>query len=46
MEIRLTQLGPKHVDVAASYNNLGNLYRSAGDFQQTKDNHVRALNIR
>ncbi|XP_066020688.1 uncharacterized protein [Pocillopora verrucosa] len=38
-------LGPEHVDVAASYNNLGTVCRSLGDFRQAKDNHALALNI-
>ena len=32
LDILLKQLGPEHVDVAASYNNLGTVYSSLGDF--------------
>ena len=46
LNIRLKQLGPDHVDVAASYDNLGTVYSDLGDFQQAKDNHTRALDIR
>ena len=31
--------------MAASYNNLGTVYSDLGDFQRTKDNHARALEI-
>ena len=34
LDILLKQLGPEHVDVAASYNNLGTVCSSLGDFQQ------------
>ena len=30
----------------SSYDNLGTVYRSLGDFQQVKDSHARALDIR
>ena len=42
----MKQLGPKHIDVAASYNNLGTVYRNLSDLQKAKHNHVRALDIR
>ena len=41
----MKQLGPEHVNVAASYNNLGIVYGGVDDFQQAKDNHAHALNI-
>ena len=44
--IRLKQLGPKHVDVAESYNNLRALHRDLGDLQQAKECHNRELTIR
>ena len=44
--IRLKKLGPKHVDVAESYNNLGALHRDLGDLQQAKECHNRELTIR
>ena len=46
LKIPLKQLGPDHVDVAASNDNLGTVYSDLGDFQQAKDNHTRALDIR
>ena len=46
LDIRVKQLGPKHIDVAASYNNLGTVYRNLSDLQKAKHNHVRALDIR
>ena len=45
LNIRLKQLGPDHVDVAASYDNLGTVYSDLDDFQQAKDNRTRALDI-
>ena len=41
----LKKLGPEHVDVAASYNNLGVVHRQLGDLNQAKDYHDRALAI-
>ena len=46
LDIRLKQLGPEHVHVATSYNNLGIVYTNQGDFHQAKDSHARALVIR
>ena len=46
MDICLKQLGPEHVDVASSCNNLGTVNRKLGDFQQAKDYYARALDIR
>ena len=46
MEIRIKALGPTHVDVGASYNNLGLLYQDMVEFEQAKDYHPRALEIR
>ena len=46
LDIRLKQLGPEHVHVATSYDNLGTVYTNQGDFhQQAKDNCARALHI-
>ncbi|KAJ7377680.1 hypothetical protein OS493_027759 [Desmophyllum pertusum] len=42
----LQQLGPEHVDVAATYGNLGSVHQALGDFEQAKDYHHRALEIR
>ena len=38
LDIRLKQLGPEHVDVVASYNNLGIVYSGLGDFLEAKLN--------
>ena len=38
--------GPWHIDVATSYNNLGNVYSGLGDFRQAKDCLARTLDIR
>ncbi len=46
LEIRKEQLGSNHVDVAASYNNLGNVYRKTGEFAKAKDYYERALEVR
>ena len=35
-----------HVDVASSYNNLGNVQRDLGDLEQAKEQYDRALTIR
>ena len=39
------KLGPKHVDVAASYNYLGLVHNQLGDLRQAKDFHKRGLDI-
>nr|XP_058960257.1 uncharacterized protein LOC131787183 [Pocillopora verrucosa] len=46
LEIQMKQLGPEHVDVATSYNNLGNLHSDLGDTDEAKDCYKRALEIR
>ena len=46
LEIRIKELGPTHVDVGSSYNNLGNVCQRMGDLEQAKDYHQRALEIR
>ncbi|XP_022810600.1 kinesin light chain-like, partial [Stylophora pistillata] len=51
LEIRLKKLGPDHVDVAgsynnlASYNNLGNLHSNLDKTDQAKDYYNHALEI-
>ena len=39
------KLGPEHIDVARSYNNLGKLQSDMGNLQQAKEYHQRALDI-
>ncbi|CAH3136879.1 unnamed protein product, partial [Pocillopora meandrina] len=46
LKIQMKQLGPEHVDVARSYNNLGTLYKALGDTDEAKDWYKRALEIR
>ena len=46
LDICLKQLGPKHVHVAALYNDMGTVYSDLGDFHRAKDDHSRALDIR
>ena len=37
MKIRPEQLGANHVDVAASYNNLGTVYSDTSDLEKAKE---------
>ena len=46
LKIRLEKLGPEHVDVATSYNNLANIYNHLGVLNQAKEYHQRALKIK
>jgi Tfp pilus assembly protein PilF len=46
LKILQKQLGPNHVDVAASYNNIGMVCRDKGELDQAKDYYQRALKIR
>ena len=45
LEIEIKALGPTHVDVGASYDNLGLVYEKTGELEQAKDYHHRALEI-
>ena len=45
LKIKLEQLGPNHVSVASSYNNLGIVCRNKGDLEQASDYHQRAMKI-
>ena len=38
-------LGAEQVSVATTYNNLGQIHRDLGDFEQAKECHQRALSI-
>ncbi|KAL9967486.1 hypothetical protein ACROYT_G025715, partial [Oculina patagonica] len=42
----LEKNGPEHVDVATAYRHLGSVHQALGDFEQAKEYHHRALNIR
>jgi tetratricopeptide (TPR) repeat protein len=46
LEILEKTLGPTHPDVALGLNNLGALYRDAGNYTQAETLHRRALKIR
>ena len=46
LKIRKEQLGSNHVDVARSYNNLGNVYSDKGDLEKAKEYHEWALEIK
>ena len=45
IQIRMNVLGPNHVDVATSYDNLGLVYQAMGELEQAKDYHQRAIEI-
>ena len=45
LKIRLDKLGPKHVKVAKTYNNLASIYEDLGDLEQAKEYQQRALKI-
>ena len=42
----MDKLGPEHVNVATSYNNLASIYHDLGDFEQAKRYQQRALDIK
>ena len=46
LEIQKKELSPNHVDVAASYNSLGSVYKDTGDLEKAKEYHQLALEIR
>ena len=46
LAIQVQRLGPQHVDVATSYNNLAIVLRDHGDLEQAKKYHEHALTIR
>ena len=39
LEIKINTLGEKHIDVAASYNNLGSVYTALGKLEQAQYYH-------
>ena len=45
IDIEMNVLGPNHIDVAASYNNLGSVLNAMGELEQAKDYLQRALEI-
>ena len=46
LAITLDKLGPEHVDVATSYNNLASIYQDLGDLEEAKEYQQRSLVIR
>ena len=46
LKIQKEQLGANNVDVATSYNNLGNVYSDKGDLEKAKEYYEWALKIR
>ena len=46
LKIQKEQLGANHVDIAASYNNLGTVYSKTGDLEKAKEYQEWALKIR
>ena len=46
LQIQKEQLGPKHVDVATSYCNLGIVYQNTGDLEKEKEYYQLALEIK
>ena len=46
LEIKEKQLGPNHVGLAVSYNNLGLVYYDKGDLDKANDYYQRALEIK
>ena len=45
IEITINVLGPNHIDVATSYNNLGLVYKAMGELEPAKDYHQRSIEI-
>jgi hypothetical protein len=45
LKIRLDVLGLNHVDVALSYNNIGLVYRSKGDYKLALEYYIKSLKI-
>ncbi|XP_028408095.1 uncharacterized protein LOC114530687 [Dendronephthya gigantea] len=45
LKITLEQFGPNHIGLAASYNNLGNVYHDKGDLEMANDYFKQALKI-
>ena len=46
LNIQIQKLGPQHVDVASSYNNLATVLHDQGDLEKAKEYHEHALAIR
>ena len=45
LTFKLQELGPEHVNVATSYNDLALIYQDLGDFERAKEYQQRALDI-
>ena len=46
LAIQLKQLGPEHPDVAATYNNMGNVFAKQGRYAEALQHHEKSLAIR
>ncbi|CAF4400937.1 unnamed protein product, partial [Rotaria sordida] len=46
LEIRKIALPPNHPDLAASYNNIGNVYAEMGEYSKALSSYERSLEIR
>ncbi|XP_046862483.1 nephrocystin-3-like [Xenia sp. Carnegie-2017] len=46
LEIRQKSLGPEHVDVATTFNDLGNMYYNTNKYDKAKECYEKALEIR
>jgi CHAT domain-containing protein/tetratricopeptide (TPR) repeat protein len=46
LEIRRKELGPEHLDVAQSLNNLGNIYYDKGDYEKAELLYQQSLALR
>ena len=42
IEIRKNALGPNHINVSASYNNLDSVYKATSELKEAKDYHLKA----
>ena len=45
IETYINVLGPNHIKVATSYDNLGLVHKAMDEVEQAKDYHKRALDI-
>ena len=45
IDIQINILGPNHIDVATSYNNLGRVNEALDELEQAKDYYQRAIDI-
>lgn len=46
LDIREKELGPDHVDVAASLNNIAVLLKTSGQFEEAEEMYTRSIAIK